>query len=145
MSLMLKITEDIKTAMKSQDKDRLGVLRMVLADLKNAKVASSKQEDLSDERTQEVLSAYAKKLKKSLDDYPSGDARSKIENEIHIVQSYLPAMASDEEIVQVIHELLAQSEKPQFGQLMKELNTRFKARADGQKLSSLLKHALPSA
>jgi uncharacterized protein YqeY len=143
MGLKTKISDDIKTAMKAQDKDRLQVLRMVLSELKYAQAQSGNVHDdlpLADE--QKVVASYLKKLDKSLGDYPEGEARDKIKFEMQVVESYLPQRASEAEIKQAVAELLASTPERNFGLLMKQLSGKFGTNADGKTLSTVLKQSL---
>lgn len=89
MSLQEQISEDMKNAMKAKDKVRTGVLRMLLSEFKYAMTASERSSTLEDELALKVITAYSKKLKKSLDAYPEGHKRTEIAQEIGIVESYM--------------------------------------------------------
>lgn len=90
MSLLEKINENMKSAMKAKDKFRTGVLRMLLSEFKYAMTAEQRMTTLDDEQALKVLKAYRKRLKKSLDAYPEGEKRQEITQEIAIVDEYLP-------------------------------------------------------
>ena len=106
MSLLAKLQEDMKVAMKTGQKERLSVLRMLISDVKNIDLAPKK---LSEE---EVVAAYAKKLRKSAEEYerlgkPEESAKLKAESEI--AEAYLPKKASAEETERLVDEFLAQN------------------------------------
>jgi len=142
MSLKNRINEDLKTAMKAKDKDRVSVLRMVLSEMKYAAAQVNVHQELSDEEVLKVISSYHKRLTKSLDDYPEGDQRAQIKHEISLVEGYLPKKASESEVIAAIEKVLAgiqgNSEK-NFGSLMKAVMDVLGSAADGRIVSKLLK------
>lgn len=89
LTLMERIAEDMKNAMKAKDKFRTGVLRMLLSEFKYAMTSDQRSSSLEDDHALKVISAYQKKLKKSLDAYPEGEKRTEIAQEIDIVESYM--------------------------------------------------------
>ena len=104
MSLLAKLQEDMKTAMKSGQKERLGVIRMLLSDVKNIDLMPNKPTE------QQAVEAYAKKLKKSLEEYEKlgkADEVAKLKGEIGIVEEYLPKKASPEETEKLVDAFLA--------------------------------------
>ena len=117
MSVLAKLQEDMKAAMKSGQKERLTAIRMLISDVKNIDLAPKK---LSEEET---ISAYAKKLRKSAEEYeklgkPTEVAQLKAE--LAIVEEYLPKKASAEETEQLVDAFLAQNSftEKQMGQAM---------------------------
>lgn len=92
MTLMERISEDMKTAMKAKDKFRTQVLRMVLSEFKYAMTANERSTSLDDATATKVMTSYRKKLKKSLDAFPESEAerRSEISKEMEVIDSYLP-------------------------------------------------------
>src|SRR6476620_10961855 len=104
MSVLAKLQEDMKTALKAGQKERLQVIRMLISDVKNIDLAPKK---LSEEET---VAAYAKKLRKSLEEYEKlGRATevSQLKNELAIVDEYLPKKASQEETEKLVLEFLS--------------------------------------
>jgi hypothetical protein len=117
MSVLARLQEDMKTAMKSGQKERLTVIRMLISDVKNIDLAPKK---LTEEET---IAAYAKKLRKSAEEYeklgkPAEVAQLK--SELAIVEEYLPKKASPEETDQLVESFLAQNvfTEKQMGQAM---------------------------
>src|ERR1043165_4714300 len=99
MSLLARLQEDMKAAMKAGEKERLGVIRMLLSDVKNIDLQPKK---LSEEET---VAAYAKKLKKSTEEYEKlGKAEevATLKRELAIVESYLPRKASAEDAEKLV-------------------------------------------
>jgi uncharacterized protein YqeY len=142
VSLKQNITDDIKTSMKARDKQKTSVLRMILSEMKYAAAATNAQDELSDEAAMKVIKSYHKRLTKSLPDFPDGDKKDAIKEEIHIVDQYMPKMASEEQVDAVIDELLQNSEDRQFGVLMKQVMAKLGDCADGKVISARLKQKL---
>src|SRR5436305_2938427 len=115
MSLLAKLQEDMKTAMKTGQKERLSVLRMLISDVKNIDLAPKK---LSEEET---VAAYGKKLRKSIEEYEKINRSAEVaqlKSELAIVEEYLPKKAGTEDTEKLVDAFLAShafTEK-QFGQ-----------------------------
>jgi len=104
MSLLVRLQEDMKAAMRAGDKDRLTVIRMLISDVKNI--------DLQPRKTtaEEAVAAYAKKLRKAAEEYeklgkPQEAAR--LAAELAIVETYLPRKATAEQTDKLVEEFLA--------------------------------------
>ncbi len=131
-----RITKEIKDAMKSGDKLRVSVMRMVLADIINAEKSGK------DFKHIDVIRGYAKKLKKTIEEYERLHLQDKImsyNEELKIVEGFLPKQMSGEELKSVVTELL-DSEKPgDMGMAMKLVMGKYKDVADGKKVQALIK------
>ncbi len=104
MDLPTRLHEDMKAAMKSGQKDRLSVIRMLLSDVKNVDLMPNKPTPL------QAIEAYHKKLKKSLDEYQKLGRDTEVTNlrfEIGVVEEYLPKKASAEETDKLVDQFLA--------------------------------------
>lgn len=117
MELLTRLQEDMKTALKSGQKDRLSVIRMLISDVKNIDIMPNKP------TPEQVVEAYAKKLKKSLEEYDKlGQAEQvqKLKFEIGVVEEYLPKKASEEETAKLVEAFLAANTytEKQSGQAM---------------------------
>ncbi|MCX6117533.1 MAG: GatB/YqeY domain-containing protein [Proteobacteria bacterium] len=139
MGLKDTIQEDIKTAMKAKDAGRLSVLRMILSEIKYAQAQVNLQTELPEADVQKIVSGYQKKLTKSLDDYPDGEKRTAIVNEIKIVESYLPKKASESEITNAVDKILKSTADRNFGALMKLVMAELGEAGDARLVSQLLK------
>lgn len=145
MTLLDRLNEDMKTAMKNKEKDRLTVIRMVKASLQNE--AISKGRDLSEDDELQVLTREVKQRKDSLQEFKKAnrlDLAEKTENELEIISKYLPEQLSDDELEQIIvntiQELKASSKK-EMGKVMSAIMPKVKGKADGSKVNQLvLKH-----
>jgi uncharacterized protein YqeY len=144
LKIQTKISDDIKAAMKAQDRVRSSVLRMVLADLKNARVQGDAQKDLTEAEEIAVVSKYLKKLEKALPDYEGTPKKEEILNEMKIVQDYLPTKASAEEVEKLVDQVLASTAERNFGKLMKMVMEPLGQGADGKVVSEILKKKMGS-
>ena len=131
-----RITKEINDAMKSGDKLRVSVLRMVLADIINIEKSGKEFKHI------DIIRGYAKKLKKAIEEYKRLHLQDKIvsfNEELKIVEEFLPKQMSDEELKKVVIELL-DSEKPgDMGTAMKLVMGKYKEVADGKKVQALVK------
>ena len=131
-----RITKEIKDAMKSGDKLKVSVLRMLLADIINVE-KSGKDFKLID-----VIKGYAKKLKKTIEEYERLHIKDKIvsyNEELKIVEEFLPKQMSDEELEKVVTELIELEKPKDIGSAMKIVMGKYKDIADGKKVQALVK------
>ena len=104
MDLLARLQDDMKTAMKSGQKDRLLVIRMLISDVKNIDLHPQKP------TAEEAVASYAKKLRKSAEEYQKlgkPEEVKKFHTELAIVEEYLPKKASAEETGALIDTFLA--------------------------------------
>ncbi len=104
MSLLERLTADMKASMKAGQKDRLTVIRMVLSDVKNIDLMPSKPTE------EQVVEAYAKKLRKSREEYEKlgkADEVKALDFEIGVVEEYLPKKLSRDETAALVDQFLA--------------------------------------
>ena len=140
-----KIAEDLKLAMKSGDKFKLSVLRMLKSALQLESI--SKKHELSDDEVMSVIKKQVKTRKDSIEEfkkYNKTEEVTKLEQEIEILNAYLPEEMSKEEIVKVIDEVfneLNPTSMKDMGGVMKELNTKI-TNADMSLVSKLVKERL---
>ena len=143
-----RLTEDMKTSLKSGLQDRLSTLRMMRSQVLLEKKKDVTKQTLTDEEVMAVLGSYAKKLRESASEYEKLGKEAeagKIREELKVVQEYLPQPLTAEEtqalVKQVVAELGITSIKD-LGRAMKELQARAKGRADGKLLSELVRASL---
>src|SRR5437764_15080868 len=99
MEMLPRLQEDMKAAMKSGDKNRLSVIRMLLSDVKNIDLAAKPT------TAEEAVASYGKKLRKSVEEYQrlgKTDEVEKLKYEIGVVDEYLPKKASAEETEKLV-------------------------------------------
>lgn len=153
-----KIKEDIKEAMKKGEAERLSVLRMLDAAVKNKEIEKKKKETgLSDDEILEVVSSEAKKRRDAAEQFKKGgrpELAEKEEKEIAILSVYMPPQLSEGEIEALAKEaieatrLVSESERAgaktekEFGKVMGWLAPKIKGRADGNVVSRIVKKYL---
>lgn len=140
--LMQKLQDDQIQALKSHDKDKLSVLRYILAQIQNKKI--EKQADLSDNDIITVLQKIAKELRESVEAFEKGgrkDLVSEYKKQLDILMPYLPKELTDEELTKSIDDLITQNKevfeknpKAIIGICMKLL----RAKADSSRIMAIL-------
>ena len=146
MSLVVKINEDMKNAMKSQDKERLGVIRL----LKSAMQLTSieKKHELSDEEVIDVLSKQIKMRKDSVAEFSKAnrmDLANQYEKEIDILMTYMPEQLSLEDVISIIDEVIKEvnpTSQKQMGLVMKEVTPKVKGKFDMGEVSKIIRERL---
>ena len=148
MSLVDQIDADIKSAMLARDKVRLEALRNIKKALIEAKTAKAGQEALSDEVALKVIAKLAKQGKDSADIYKDQNRQDLYDQEmeqVKVLESYLPAKMSDEELTAavqgIINELGAESMKD-MGRVMGAANAKLAGQADGKDIAAKVKNLL---
>ena len=141
MELLERLQEDMKSAMKSGQKDRLGVIRMLLSDVKNIDLAPKPT------TAEDAVAAYGKKLRKSVEEYEKLGKTAEVEKlrfEISVVDGYLPKKASSEDTEKLVGEFLAKNAftEKQFGQAMGAFMKAHGASVEPALANQLLKKAL---
>ncbi|KRE54219.1 MULTISPECIES: GatB/YqeY domain-containing protein [unclassified Paenibacillus] len=146
MNLSERLTDDMKQAMKNQDKFKLSVIRMMRASVKNLEIDLKRP--LDDNEVLDILSREIKQRKDSLQEFKKAgrdDLVAGLEVEIEIISQYLPEQLTEEEIqeivTQTIHELGASS-KADMGKVMSALLPKTKGRADGKLVNQLVQQHL---
>lgn len=144
MSLLTKIDADLKQALKDKDQFKLGTLRMILAGLKNEKIA--KGEDLTDEDVEKVLRKEAKKRQEAIEMFKKADRKELVKkeaDELKLIEAYLPKQMDKDEIEALIKKAKELGEwSDDFGNNMKLMIKKTKGRADGGMVASLVKQNL---
>ena len=148
MSSTLKpqLVADMKSSMKSGDKHRLGVVRLILAAIKQIEV--DERIELDDTRVLAVLDKMAKQRRESIAQYSKAgrdDLVAVEEAEIVIIQEYLPAALSESEINELVEQSIASTGAASIkdmGKLMGVLKPQLQGRADMGKVSQLIKSRL---
>ncbi len=148
MSLKERITDDMKAAMRSGEKERLGAIRMITAAIKQREV--DERIALDDAQVLSVIEKMIKQRKESLAQFQSGnrpDLAEKESAEIALLQGYLPAQLSDAELDQMIAEAItatgAASVKD-MGKVMGIIKTKAAGRADMGAVGAKIKAKLGS-
>ncbi len=142
MALFDRLNEDVKSAMKSRDKGRLSVLRMLVSELNYEQSAAKEKLEMTDAVVLKVLGRYAKRLGKSLAEYPDEEKKAEIREELKVVEAYLPQKASQEETKAAVDKVLADLDQPTMGVAIKAVMQALGESADGKLVSTLVRAAL---
>ena len=140
-----QIANDLKNAMKNGDKFKLSVLRMLKSALQLESI--SKKHELSDDEVMAVIKKQVKTRKDSIEEfkkYGKDEEVTKLEQEIEILNAYLPEEMSEEEISKIINEVfneLNPTSMKDMGRIMKELNAKI-TNADMSLVSKIVKERL---
>ena len=146
MSLKARLTEDMKTAMKAGEKDRLGVIRLVLAAIKQKEV--DERIEMTDPLVLAVLEKMVKQRKDSISQYEAAareDLAAIERYELGIIDAYLPAKLGEDEILAAIDKAMAEtgaSSAADIGKLMGVLKPALAGQADMGLVSKLVKQKL---
>ena len=141
---LAKITADMKAAMKSGDKPRLEVLRMLISDLKK-KAIDTKVDDLPDEEEATILQKAVKTRADSVQqakDHGRPEIAAKEQFEIDVIQTYLPKQMSAAEVADKVREVtkaIGYTGGKDTGRFMKEWMAKYKGLADGKLVQDALK------
>jgi uncharacterized protein YqeY len=145
-SLEEVIFNDMKKALKRQEKLRLSTLRMIRAAIKNAEI--SKREKLNENEIVAIIASNLKKVEESLDIFIKGqrpDLADKAKKEIEIIKEYLPEQLSEEEIKKVAKGIILKfnfKSSKDIGLVMREIMPQLKGKADGKLVNKIVKDLL---
>lgn len=141
-----KIAEDLKNAQLERNELAVSTLRMLLSEIKNAQI--QKGADLLDPEVIFVIAKEAKKRKEAAAGFRSGgreEAAQKEEDELKILESYLPAQLSDEELTNVVEEVIKETgatSVSEMGRVMSAVMVKVSGQADGGRVAALVKERL---
>jgi uncharacterized protein YqeY len=146
VSLKEKLTEDMKTAMKVRDRERLSVVQLVRAAI--LQVEKDKQIEVDDQGILEVIAREVRQRNEAIEEYRKFDAQpaiDKLNREIAVLREYLPPELSVEEIRQMVADAVEQTKASgprDMGKVMGVLMPKVRGRADGKTVNQLVKEAL---
>lgn len=145
-SLKAQINEAMKAAMRAKEKERLGAIRLVLAEIK--KVEVDERIDPDDARVTSILDKMVKQRRDSIKQFTDAgrdELAAKEQSEIEVIQEFLPQPLSEEEIASLIDEAVASAgaaTMQDMGKVMGLLKPQMAGRADMGKVSGLIKKRL---
>jgi uncharacterized protein YqeY len=148
MSLKDQITEDMKTAMRAKDSERLGTIRLLLAALKQKEV--DERVVLDDAMVVAIVDKLIKQRKDSIAAFVTAsrqDLADKEEAELKVLQAYLPARMSAQEVLAEVKAIVAElgaSGPGDMGKVMGVVKTRLAGKAEMSAVSAAVKAALAS-
>lgn len=144
--LKSQITDAMKTAMRAKEKERLGTIRMILAELKRIEV--DERIELDDARILTILDKMLKQRRDSVSQFEAAGRQELADvekTEITVIQDFLPAALSEEEIGQLVDDAIASTGAEgmkDMGKVMGLLKPQMQGRADMGEVSKLIKARL---
>lgn len=141
-----RVLDDIKTAMKAGDKPRLATLRLISAAIKQREV--DERIELDEQSTIELLDKLLKQRRESIAQYAKAnrdDLVAQEQTEAELIQTYLPAQLSDEEIAQIIDKAISDTganSVKDMGKVMGLVKPTMQGRADMSSVSQTIKARL---
>ncbi|MDF2699867.1 MAG: hypothetical protein K0Q49_1423 [Haloplasmataceae bacterium] len=145
--LLEKLAEDLKTAMKSKDKDRLDTIRALKTALMNEKIKLM-VDNLTEEQENGILAREVKQRKDSIVDFKKASRQDLVENEerqLKILDTYLPKQLDREEIIAIINKTcqeIGASSIKDMGKVMSTISPLVKGKADMASVNGLVKEIL---
>jgi len=146
MNLSDRLNDDMKQAMKNQDKFRLTTIRMIRASIKNAEIDLKRP--LEDSEVLDILSREIKQRKDSLQEFEKAGRNDLVKDvaaEIDIIGVYLPEQLTEEEIKSIVLQTIQEtgaSSKAEMGKVMSALMPKVKGRADGKLVNTIVQQSL---
>ena len=146
MSLRERLSEDLKSAMKTGDTLKVSVIRLALSEVRNTEIA--KGHALSDEEGLEVLARESRKRRESIEQFEKAgraDLVDKESAELRILAEYLPEQLSEAEITGIAQEVISElqaTSKADKGKVMAALVPKTRGRADGKLVSQVVDRML---
>jgi uncharacterized protein YqeY len=145
-TMLDQILDDIKTAMKAQEKEKLMALRLLHSEIKN--VGINERRDPTDEDTLNVISRLIKQRQEAIEQFKQGgrdDLVAKDAFQLEVYRSYQPEQLTEDEIAALVDEAIAAtgaSSKKEMGSVMKILMPQVKGRADGKVVNTIVSQKL---
>lgn len=142
MTLKEQLMEDMKNAMRNHESAKLDVVRMIRSEIKNHEIDHG---EANDETVQKIIKGMLKQQKDALGDFVKAARQDLIDEtnaKIAVFTAYLPTELSDEELEKIVTETVSMASNKEFGPLMGQIMKKVGSRADGARVTALLKKAL---
>ncbi len=139
MKLKDQLTADMKQAMRDRDAIKLGVLRYLLAEIKNIEIDAG---ELNEAEIQKVIARQVKQIEEVLSDYERAGREEMVVEEnkkAAILKDYLPQQLSDEELGKIIAEIVDSAEEKNMGKIIGQVMQKIQGKADGARVSAMVK------
>ena len=146
MSLEERLVEEMKQAMRTNDKLRLSTIRMIRNAVKNKEIEQRKK--LDDGVILQVIQGMVRKGEESIEQFRAGgrmDLVEKEQQEIETLKSYLPQPLSQEEILRIIDQSIEETQSSSLkdlGKVMKSVMPKLEGKADGKLINQLVRNRL---
>lgn len=145
-SIKERISEEMKSAMKSGDKAKLGAIRMLHAAIRKKEIDD--RQDLDDTGVVKIITTLVKQRQDSIEQFGAGGRQDLVDKEtaeLHLLQSYLPAQLSQDELVKLVEGAIQESNaktQKDMGAVMKVLMPKVSGKADGKLVNQLVRERL---
>lgn len=142
MSIKQQLTEDMKTAMRNKDKQRLTIIRMIKNEIDKREIDQRKE--LSEVESIEAITSYKKVVSQQLEYAVNAANQEKIDEanfELEVISNYLPSQLSESEVEAIVQKLITDNQfsgTKDKGSLMKLLMPEVKGKADGKLVSEVV-------
>ena len=146
MSISEKIAGDFKEALKTGNKSKLSVLRLIKSAMKNQEI--EKRTLLTDEDVQAILRSFVKRSRESIEQFSKAGRAELVEKEkeeLSIVQGYLPEQLEEDELRKIIKAIVEEagaSGPGDMGKVMKSVMAKLKGQADGRLVNTIVREML---
>lgn len=141
--MLEKIEADLKTALLARDQFRVDVLKGLKNTIRNEEINTRKE--LSDDEAMKLIAKESKKRLDAADLYKNAGEEERAKRELdenEIIKSYLPEQLSEEDLVKLVEEVMAELNSDNMGQVIGEVNKRAKGRANGGDIARIVKEKL---
>ena len=138
MTIQQQLVEDMKTAMRAHEMEKLTTIRFLLAEIKNAQIDGAGETDAD---LQKVIASQVKKSKEAAAEFVAAARQDLVAAEtekIAVMEAYLPQQLSDEALEKLVRETLSENTGLNFGQLMGQVMKKVAGRADGKRVQALM-------
>lgn len=146
MNLVNRIDEDMKSAMRAKDRESLSTIRSIKAAFQNEQI--NKGNELSSDEEIAILSREKKQRLESIAEFKNADRNDlieKTENEIKIIDNYLPEQLTDDEVKKIVNETIKEVDAQSMqdmGTVMGAVMPKVAGQADGTKINQLVREIL---
>lgn len=148
VSVLEELNKDMKDAMRSKDRDKLTTIRMIKSSIQNEEI--SKGRALEEEEEIAILSREKKQRLESYEEFERAgrtDLLEKLDEEIEIVDKYLPEQLTDDEVRDIVNETIdgvGAESMQDMGQVMSSVMPKVQGKADGGQVNTLVREILSS-
>jgi uncharacterized protein YqeY len=146
VTLIVRIDEELKTAMRARDSERRDTLRLILSSLKGAE--KELRRPLSDEEELQVLQRERKRRLEAAEAFRAGGREEQAaseERELSVLQEFMPEPLSEEELEEIVDDVIAEvgaTSMADLGRVMADVMPQVSGRADGSTVSQLVREKL---
>ena len=146
MTLITRIDDELKEAMRARDAERRDALRLILSSLKSAE--KELQRPLSDDEELQVLQRERKRRIEAAEAFRSGGREAQAESEereLAVLQEFMPEPLSEDELEEIVDDAIAETgatSMRDFGRVMADVMPQVSGRADGSVVSQLVREKL---